>query len=315
MVSLKSINLLSSEDRGVVPKSLAIIPFPSINLKGLIKSFTIQDVKRRGGQINCALTLLFREQYDPIFYKHIDHFEDAFDSGTQTLISLNDGNDSLIVDELNKFKNRATSILKELQNAEIPEETMVSFPIAEEDPKRRKIYRFKVIICGDPEVGKTSTVLRFTDRAFRRIYLQTIGVNISEKDIICKNNNKIIYAIWDIAGQSKYRLVRKHFYQGADAKVLVFDLTRPETFNNIVHWFNDIRGQLKEDLAGMIIGNKCDLENKRGVTAEQISALSRDLGLDYFETSALTGENVDEAFYRLAELIIQRRNLNKDTST
>ena len=314
-ISLKSINILSGEAKGVVPKSLAIIPFPSLNLKGLIRSFNIQDVTKRGGQINCALTVLFREKYDSIFYKHIDHFEDVFNSVSKTLISLSDENNSQIEDELNNFKRRIDSVLMDLQRSETPEETMVSFPIAEEDTKRRKIYRFKVIICGDPEVGKTSTVLRFTDRAFRRIYLQTIGVNISEKDIICKNNNKIIYAIWDIAGQSKYKLVRRHFYQGADAKILVFDLTRPETFNNIIHWFNDIRGQLKEDLDGIILGNKCDLVNERSVTAEQISKLSRDLGLDYFETSALTGDNVDEAFYRLAELIIQRRKYNKDSST
>ena len=78
---------------------------------------------------------------------------------------------------------------------------------------------------GEPGVGKTSVILRFTDRAFKRTYLPTMGVNISEK-IISHENDIVEYILWDVAGQAKFQLMRKHFYEGADAQILVFKLLK-----------------------------------------------------------------------------------------
>ena len=161
-------------------------------------------------------------------------------------------------------------------------------------------------MVGDPRVGKTSTILRFTDQAFRGTYIPTMGVNLSEKQIQFEDDS-IEFILWDIAGQSKFQTTRKHFYRGAHGLLLVFDLTRPETFKSVGKWQLDIRRHLDMEIPGLIMANKNDLVDQRRVSIEEISKLADELGLEYFETSALTGENIDGAFYRLGDLILKKQ--------
>ncbi len=184
-----------------------------------------------------------------------------------------------------------------MKNPELEE-----FPPQEEEDGEIKESRFKIVVLGDPQVGKTSTVLRFTDKTFRRTYIMTIGVNMSEKFIKIKNN-RIRFVIWDIAGQSKFQVMRRHFYEGAEGQLLIFDLTRPITFQNIRKWYKDIKLHTKNVLPGFILGNKSDLIEQRNVFGDEIIELADELGLEYIETSALTGKNVDKAFLKLGELL------------
>jgi small GTP-binding protein len=307
LISLKSINILAGE-QGFVPKALSIVPFPSINLKGLIKNLEIKDADRRGGVIDSSITLLFNEATDAIFYKYINNFETIFDTASKRIIELSEkkAEIQLIEAEIEKFQRELTQIIEDLRENEISTEDADAFPMEGVDEKNIIAYRFKVIVCGDPMVGKTSTVLRFTNKAFKATYLPTIGVTISEKALLCQRK-RYEYIIWDIAGQAKFQMMRRHFYQGADGILIVFDLARAETLESIAKWYQDVKTHLKKEIPGIIIGNKSDLEEKRKVTKEEGIKLAKQLSLDYVETSALAGVNVEEAFLRLGEFIAEVR--------
>jgi len=303
LVSLKSIDILSGE-RGLIPQSLAIIPFASLDLKGLIKLMEIRDATRRGGLVDSSITLLFNEANDPIFYKYMENIRPVFEEAAAKFIELEEAktNKTQISEQLNIMYVNILDILNELREVEVGTEKRE--PITEADDEIEiQGFRFKIIVCGDPAVGKTSTILRFTDRAFKKVYVPTIGTNIVEKYIRVKNA-RIEFVLWDIAGQQKFAKVRKHFYTGADGELLIFDLTRPNTFNDISNWYQDITSTLNRKLPGFILGNKSDLVDQRAVSNDEPLQLANELGLDYIETSALSGENIDEAFYKLAELLI-----------
>ncbi|MFX1451565.1 MAG: Rab family GTPase, partial [Promethearchaeota archaeon] len=301
LVSLKSINILSGE-KGKIPHTLAFIPFPSKNLKGIVKVMEVKEKSRRGGVFDASLTVLFKEADDPIFYKYITKFEKIFEDYAARIIDVEEsGTDKRLIDEvLNSFQEDMTRILIDLRNAEISTLDKVAFIEDYPEEKEAETLRFKVIVCGDPSVGKTSVILRFTDKAFRRTYIPTIGVNISEKIMLYKDA-KIEFVIWDIAGQSKFSKMRRHFYTGADIQFLVFDLTSPKTFENIPNWYNDIKNNLKEEMNGILLANKSDLDENRKITGEDIKKLAKNLNLEYIETSALTGKNIDDAFYKMGE--------------
>jgi small GTP-binding protein len=315
LISLKSINILAGET-GAIPISLAIIPFPSLNLKGIVKYMEIPDMNRRGKAIDSSLTLLFDEVDDLIFYKYIKNFESVFKDTANNLVKkeVQKQDRKVILDELIRFQTNILQILEELREREVLVQPTAEFPeTAVEDSKLRG-FRYKIIVCGDPSVGKTSTVLRFTDNAFKRSYIPTIGVNISEKVVQYKDAS-IKFVLWDIAGQAKFQKMRSYFYKGADGQLLVFDLTNPGTFDNIPKWQADIKGCLNFDLPGLILGNKNDLIDQRIVNSVQIKSLAEALHLGYFETSALTGENVHEAFLKFAAILYEQSKLKAMTGT
>jgi len=309
-VGIKTVTMLST-DRGVVPQSLVIIPFPMLNLKGITKYIERVDETRRGGIALSSLTLLFREADDSIFYKYIDYLESAFTESAQKIIELE--NKQAITDEIYaeiiELKNKVSEILEDLSNKEKLNSELEAFPEETKTEKRKSTYHFKIVICGDPSVGKTSTILRFTDHAFIRTYIPHLGVSISEKDIKV-NNDYVNLILWDIAGQSKFEVMRHHFYKGAEGVILIFDLTNTKSFNSISNWYNDIIKNIKlygEDLIGFILGNKEDLIKDRKVSAESAKEIAKLLNLVYIETSALTGKNVEESFYKLAENLIKSK--------
>jgi small GTP-binding protein len=312
LVSLKSIQILAGES-GKIPESLAIIPFPSINSKGLVKYLEVKESKKRGGAIDSSLTLLFNESDDLIFYKYIKDFEMVFNETARILkkIEEKEPDRKKIAAELEIFREKMVDTLKKLQGTEISKREPDAFP-AELEEGEFKHQKYKLIVCGDPHVGKTSTVLRFTDNAFRRTYIPTIGVNLSDKTIQYKDM-VIKFVLWDIAGQSKFQKMRSYFYKGADGLILIFDLTSPESFNNVPSWHKDIKSYLQGGLPGLILGNKNDLLEERKVGKDQGEMLAKKLQFTYFETSALSGENIDEAFSRIAELLydIKRRPVKK----
>lgn len=309
-VGIKSITMLST-DQGVIPQSLVIIPFPMLNLKGIIKYIERADESRRGGAAVSSITLLFKEAYDLIFYKYIDYLESAFSESAQKIIDLenNQAKSDDIYTEINELKSRVSEILDDLSNKEKSTSELEAFPEDKKIEERKSGYNYKIIICGDPSVGKTSTILRFTDHAFIRTYIPTLGVSISEKNIKV-DNDYVNLILWDIAGQSKFEIMRRHFYKGSEAVILIFDLTNLKSFESIPNWYNDVIKNLKmqnEELIGFILGNKEDLLDERKVSVEQANEIAKKLNLEYLETSALTGKNVEESFYKLAKALIKSK--------
>lgn len=306
--SVKSLNLLSGS-KSAVPKTLEIITFPTLNLKGMIKFIELEDNSEKGKYSQNAITLLFKEEYDIIFYKYIKNFEEIFqDIADQIKYYEQTGKSTkLITLKLKEFRESVKKILIELYNAEYSTRGQMPFPKPLQEGKGKyRTFRFKVIVCGDPRVGKTTSILRFTDNVFRNTYIMTMGVNISSKNIIM-DDQRIKFATWDIAGQAKFELRRKHFYEGADGYFIIFDLTRPETLESVPKWYNDIKKHLTGNANGYLIGNKIDLVDQIKVSKNSIKEVASKLDLQYIETSAKTGQNINEAFERLAKMLIKPR--------
>jgi len=165
---------------------------------------------------------------------------------------------------------------------------------------------FKVIVIGDPAVGKTSLLTKFATNKFEEKYLPTVGVSIVKETIELKESNATINLMfWDVAGQPQFYMLHRPYFNGADGMLLVFDITRSSTFSNINNWYNSA---VKYGLSGIpriLIGNKVDLKDERKIILPMAEHLSEKLNAPYFETSALTGETVKEIFQKIAELVFK----------
>ncbi|MFX0018028.1 MAG: Rab family GTPase [Promethearchaeota archaeon] len=167
--------------------------------------------------------------------------------------------------------------------------------------KTESIY--KVIVIGDPAVGKTSLLTKFATNKFEEKYLPTVGVNILKEVINLEEQIVVNLMFWDVAGQPQFYMLHRPYFNGADAMILVFDITRSSTFSNINNWYSTA---VKYGLSGIpriLIGNKIDLKDDRKIIMPMAEHLSEKLNAPYFETSALTGDNVKLVFHKIAELV------------
>ena len=309
-ISVKTFAVLTGE-RGLIPESLVILPFPSLQLKGLIKYIKWEDPDKRGGIGQSNIVLLFQEMDDVIFYKYMKEISNPFNDIAQNIAFLEQSyaSEDKFVIELENLEKAITELLEKFRDQELKESKIES--LTDQIIDRSLIdYQFKIVVVGDPTVGKTSLVLRYTNNAFRRSYVSTLGVHVSNKIFKTEDSIIIQLVLWDVGGQERFKLMRKQFYQGSDAIFLVFDLTNLETFSNIPIWYSDIKKQNNmrdEDITGYIIGNKKDLEKEKKITNESAENLAQKFNLDYLETSALSGENVDYAFTTLAKLLYESR--------
>lgn len=314
LISIKTITILSGEEHSI-PKTLIVLPLPSIQKKGLIKYIERHDESRRGGMALSAITILFDEANDVVFYKYIEDFQPIFDELGQKIGELEEkkADKEEFSPLIEEFKRRLTDLLNFLRNRELGPPGAKAFPKKEASLEKEYQYKFKIIVVGDPSVGKTSTILRFTDNAFKRTYIPTIGVSITEKAVMIREGIKIQLVLWDIAGQEKFGTIRTHFYEKAEGMFIVFDLTRKETFNNLVNWYQDIKKSVKAKYAtiGFILGNKSDLINERAVSREDAEKLAKEINCEYIETSALLGENVQEAFEKIAQTLVNLKKILK----
>ena len=167
-------------------------------------------------------------------------------------------------------------------------------------------YAFKLILGGDGAVGKTSLVHRFVENTFAKDYKSTIGTSIMKKECNFKElGSAVRFVIWDLAGQSQFQRVRKSYLANAEAGILVYDVTNRKSFENIKNWHNEIK-KVSTNISLILVGNKIDLEENREVKSQEGNILADNLGLSYIETSAKTGENINDAFKMLALLMIKK---------
>ena len=194
-------------------------------------------------------------------------------------------------------------------------ETLMSNNEREEEGivfKGRTEAIYKVIVIGDPAVGKTELLEKFTCNKFEERYLPTVGINILKEPIELKEFNAIVNLMfWDIAGQPQFYMLHRPYFNGADAMLLVFDITRSSTFSNINNWYSVA---VKYGLSGIpriLIGNKAHLKRERKIILPMAVHLAEKLNAHYYETSILSGENIKEAFEKIAEEIYRAKEPNK----
>jgi Ras-related protein Rab-1A len=167
-------------------------------------------------------------------------------------------------------------------------------------------YAFKLILGGDGAVGKTSLVHRFVENTFAKDYKSTIGTSIMKKECSFKELDSVVrFVIWDLAGQSQFKRVRQSYLANAEAGILVYDVTNRKSYENIKNWHNEIK-KASPNISLILVGNKIDLKDERAVKLEEGNKLAEELELSYIETSAKTGENINDAFKMLALLMIKK---------
>lgn len=166
-------------------------------------------------------------------------------------------------------------------------------------------YLFKYIIIGDSAVGKSCLLLQFTDKRFQPVHDLTIGVEFGAR-MITIDGKQIKLQIWDTAGQESFRSITRSYYRGAAGALLVYDITRRDTFNHLTTWLDDARQHSNSNMVIMLIGNKTDLESKRAVTREEGEKFAAENNLIFMETSAKTAANVEEAFINTAKQIYDK---------
>jgi len=153
-------------------------------------------------------------------------------------------------------------------------------------------------------VGKSCLLHQFTDHKFVPDSPHTIGVEFGTR-IIDVNSKKIKLQVWDTAGQERFRAVTKSYYRGAAGALLVYDITRRVTYNHLTSWLSDARNLTHPNTVIMLVVNKKDLEEQRDVSYQEAENFAKENDILFVESSAKTGENVEEAFLKTAKLIFQ----------
>ncbi|KAK4438873.1 Ras-related protein YPT3 [Sesamum alatum] len=165
-------------------------------------------------------------------------------------------------------------------------------------------YLFKLVLIGDSGVGKSNLLSRFTKNEFNLESKSTIGVEFATRSLTI--DGKVIKAqIWDTAGQERYRAITSAYYRGAVGALLVYDVTRRPTFENVLRWLRELRDHTDPNIVVMLIGNKSDLRHLVAVSTEDGKELAERESLYFMETSALEATNVDKAFTEVLSQIHQ----------
>ncbi len=167
-------------------------------------------------------------------------------------------------------------------------------------------FRFKIVMLGDGAVGKTAMTTRFTQNFFEADYKRTIGSDFAVKRMeIPDIDAKVTLQCWDFSGQPRFEFVRQGFYRGARGGLLLYDVTRRRTFLNIDKWKEEAFENTGKEIPIILVANKIDLVDSRTVNKKEGKAYAKEHGFIYVESSALTGENVEEAYVTLCKKMIK----------
>ena len=181
------------------------------------------------------------------------------------------------------------------------------------DIMSKQITKLSFVVIGDTGVGKSCLLLQFVDRRFSAVHDLTIGVDFGSR-IIDLDGERVKLQIWDTAGQESFRSIARSYYRDAAGALLVFDVTRRETFKHLEKWLQETRQFASQQICITLVGNKTDLNKKRAITRAEAEEFAREFDLAYIETSAKTADGVDEAFMGTAERISKKSGIVRKTT-
>ena len=164
---------------------------------------------------------------------------------------------------------------------------------------------YKILLLGDSTVGKTCFLLRYVDDSFLDLHMATIGLDYRLKTLILEEQKIVKVQLWDTAGQDKFRAITRNYYKGASGIILIFDVTNVKSYENIKKWINEIKEEISEKVKIVLIGNKIDNVQERKISKEQGDKLASEIGVKFFETSAKTGEGINESVFFLVKKIFE----------
>ena len=162
----------------------------------------------------------------------------------------------------------------------------------------------KLLLIGDSGVGKSCLLLRFAENSFTPSFITTIGIDFKTKRVNL-NGKAVKVQVWDTAGQERFRTITSAYYRGAHGIVLCYDVTARDSFSNIRNWMKNCDQHASGSVVRAIVGNKKDV-SERAVSYEEGKRLADEYGVMFTETSAKTGENVEDMFMALATVVNDR---------
>ena len=171
--------------------------------------------------------------------------------------------------------------------------------------KKEKIDKINIITLGNSSVGKTSLIQRYVDEIFEDTFA-TIGFNTKFKNKILSNGEKLKVFFYDTSGQEKYNSLSFNYIKNCHGILLMYDISNKKSFIKIKDWLNNIFEHKDKDFPILLLGNKCDLEEKREVTKEEGDQLAKELKLNFYETSNKDNINIEKAITELIEMVYKK---------
>ena len=171
---------------------------------------------------------------------------------------------------------------------------------------KEEIHSFKILLLGDSTVGKTAFILRFCEDKFEEDSLTTIGLDQKNK-FVKRGDKKLELHIWDTAGQERFRSIAKNCYKGADGILLMYDISKYESFKHIKNWIGNIKESINIDkVALLVVGNKCDLPDTDKIVDQESKQNFEDTNkIKIIEASAKDNINVNESFIALIDKMLE----------
>jgi len=171
----------------------------------------------------------------------------------------------------------------------------------------RKALTYKLVLLGDAGVGKTALAVQFVKGQFNEFTESTIGASFMNQTVSLPDDTLVKFQIWDTAGQERFHSLAPMYYRGAQAAIVVFDITNRNSYEKAKDWVKELQQQGDPNVVVAFVGNKIDMENIRKVNAEESQRYANDNGLFYMETSAKTANNVSELFMKIAKQLPKQR--------
>lgn len=172
----------------------------------------------------------------------------------------------------------------------------------------------KLVLLGDSGVGKTSIVTQYVSGSAPENIGPTIGAAFVTKDVQI-DGQRMELLIWDTAGQEVYRGLAPMYYRSALIAVIVYDVTKSESYDSVDYWIRELKTNVEEKIIIMVCGNKIDLEDKRAVTFHMASAAAQEKGALYAETSASTGAGVAKMFQLVISTLLKQKDSREQSES